>query len=144
MFLHLTSDRLSILLINSYLLLQLLRVQIFLRQFHVFFAIQIDFSCNCIVLLHIKFIFSRVFALRESYLSIFDAIDFIVVDFSLLSLTFFHKFASSRANFIFLNQFNYVDDLVSFANVYSNNLSSSLLIAMAQKIRECEKNDRCY
>jgi len=98
--------------------------------------------------LHIKFIFLRIFALQDSYLFILSFFSIscvknsININFDLLLLTFFYIFVSSRANFIFLDQFNYVDDSISFANVYSNNLLLSLLIvAITFKICECKKNN---
>jgi len=43
---------------------------------------------------------------------------------------------------MFLDQFDYVDDSISFQNIYSNDLLLSLLIvAITFKIRECEKNN---
>jgi len=98
--------------------------------------------------LHIKSIFSRIFALRNSYLFIlsflfvFSVKDSIDVDFDLSLLTFFYKFVSSKTNFIFLDQSNYVDDSISFVNIYSNNLLLSLsIVAIAFKIRKCKRNN---
>ena len=53
-----------------------------------------------------KFIFSHIFALQDSYLSSFFAfinINSINASFGLLSLMFFDKFVFNRANFMFFN-----------------------------------------